>query len=88
MINACSPGCDRVKKTAPGGDSVTDLQVFTRLCMGSAKAETGLTLGNKVDASMISGGIFDKARFDRRGSQLTLLRPLPSIGVGQHQLDG
>ena len=84
MIKACSPDCERVKKkTALGGDSTTDLQVFTRLSMGSAKAETGFTLGNKVDANMLGGGL-DNARFDRCDSKLTLLWPPPSVRVGQH----
>jgi len=61
------------KNTALGRGGVTDLQVLTHLGMGSAKVETGFTLGNKVDASVISGGVFDKTRFDSRGSQLTLL---------------
>ena len=60
------------KKPALGRDSVTDLQVFTRLGVGSAKAETGFTLANKVNVSMLSGGL-DDARFDRCESQLTLL---------------
>ena len=67
---------------------MTDLEVLTRLGIGSTKVETGFTLGNEVDASMISGGVLDEARFDRRDSQLILLWPLPSIGMGQHQLDG
>ena len=70
------------KKSALGGDNVTDLQVFTRLGIGSAKAETRFTLGNKVDAGMISGGVLDNARFYCRGSQLTLLRPPPPVGMG------
>ena len=61
MINACSPGCERVKKPAIGGDSATDPGIFTRLGMGNAKVETSFSLGNKVDASMLNGGVLDKA---------------------------
>ena len=88
MIKTCSPGYERVKKLALGGDSMTDLQVLTRLGIGSTEVETRLTLGNKVDTSMFGWGVLDKARFDRRGSQLTLLWPLPPVWMGQHQLDG
>ena len=87
IINACSPGCERVKTPALGGDSATDLQVLTRLGIGSAEVETGFALGNKVDASVLSGGVLDKARFDGRGSQLTLLWPLPPVGMGLHQFN-
>jgi hypothetical protein len=69
MIKACSPGCERVKKPALGGDNMTDLQVFTRLGVGSAKAETCFTLGNKVDGSVSSRGVGDNARFYCRVSQ-------------------
>ena len=75
------------QKTAMGRDSTTDLEVFTRLGICSAEVETGFTLGNEVDASVLSRGVLDKARFDGRGSQLTLLWPLPSVGMGQHQFN-
>ena len=91
MIKACSPGYKRIekkKKTTPDGDSVTDLQVFTRLGMGSAKAETCFTLGNKVDGSVAGRGIGDNTRFYCGVSQVGLLWASPSVGMGQHQLDG
>ena len=37
-------GLQACQKPALGGDSVTDLQVFTHLGMGSVKVETRLTL--------------------------------------------
>ena len=88
MIKACSPGYKRVKKIALGRDSVTDLQVFTRLGMGSAKAKTCFTLGNKVDGGVAGRGIGDNTGFDCGVSQVSLLRASPSVGMGQHQLDG
>ena len=88
MIKACSPGCGRVRNLALGGDSVTNLQVFTCLGLGSTEAETCFAFGHKVDARMPSGGVGDNARFDRGGSQLRLLWASPSVWMGQHQLNG
>ena len=48
---------------------MTDLEVFTLVGLGGAKAETRFTFGNKVDASMSSGGVLDDARLDRGDSQ-------------------
>jgi len=56
--------------------------------MGSAKAETRFTFGNKVDGSVAGRGIGDNTRFDCSVSQVGLLRASPSVGMGQYQLDG
>jgi len=88
MIKASSPDYEGFKKLALSKDSMTNLEVFTRLGMGSAKAETCFTLGNKVDGSVTNRGVGDDARLDCGGSQLSLLWASPSIGVGQNQFDG
>ena len=67
---------------------MSDLQIFTRLGICSAKVETRFTLGNKVDRGMASRGIRDNARFDCGVSQVGLLWASPPVGMGQHQLDG
>ena len=88
IIKASSPDYQGIKHLDLSKDSVTNLEVFTRLGMGSAKAETCFTLGNKVDGSVTNRGVGHNARFDCGGSQLSLLWASPSVGMGQNQLDG
>ena len=56
-IKACSPGCEHVKKPVLVRDNVTDLQVFARLGIDSAKVEFCFTLGKKIYGSAVNRGI-------------------------------
>ena len=87
MIKTCSPGCEHVKQPAVGEDEVTDPEVFACLSMGSAKVETCFTFSHKVDARTPSRRVRDDARLDCGVSQLRSLWAIPSVGMGQNQLN-
>ena len=82
MIKTCSPDCEHVKQQTLDDDSTTDLEVSNRLGMGSAKVETCLAFGQKVDAGVSGRGVGDDTRFDCRSSQSCLLWASPSVGMG------
>ena len=64
-----------------------NLQVSARLSVGSAKVETCLPFCHKVDSGMSLRGVRDDLCSDSGSPELTLLRPAPSIGMGQHELN-
>ena len=68
MIKTFSPGYEYKKNPTPGGNRVTDLQVFTRLGMGNTEVETCFAFGHEVDSGAPGRGVGDNTRFDCCGS--------------------
>ena len=65
----------------------SNLQVFTRLGVGSTEIEARLSFSHEMDSGVSLWGVGNNVRPNGGCPELTLLRTTPPVRMGQHEFD-